>query len=186
MSSDRDAARSGVLAGLLAAHPTARISAITSDGVPTDVPAALELGPTHVVTPTAGIVGYVPADRTAVIAAFDQARQVGAGRARARMVEAPDVVVDVHLIDKVAEFGVVLAVTVVSDDPTAPRVPYTSTIARPRLARVRKSKTATILEIDEATSLLLGWEPHEMVGQRSLEFVHPDDQALAIESWFQM
>jgi diguanylate cyclase (GGDEF)-like protein/PAS domain S-box-containing protein len=187
MGSDEDAARKGVLTGLLAAHPTARISAITPDGVPTDVPDGLGLSPTHLVSPTAGIVGYVPADRTAVIAAFDQARQVGVGRARARLVEAPDVVVDVHLIDTVAQSGVVLAITVVSEESEdVASVPYSLTVAGPRLARVRKSKTATILEIDEATTLLLGWESHEMVGQRSLDFIHPDDQALAIESWFQL
>lgn len=187
MSSDRTAARADALAALLAAHPIARISAITADGAPTDVPVGLNLGPAHVVTPTAGIVGYLPSDRTAVIAAFDQARQGGAGRAKARLVEAPDVVVEVHLIDLVSEFGVVLAVTVVSEESaSAPAVPHNVAVAGPRLARMRKSKTATILGIDEATTLLLGWEPHEMVGLRSLEFIHPDDQPLAIESWFQM
>jgi diguanylate cyclase (GGDEF)-like protein/PAS domain S-box-containing protein len=187
MSSSGEAARAGVLAGLLAEHPTGRISAITADGVPTDVPDGLGLGPNHLVTPTAGIVGYLPADRTGVIAAFDRAQQVGTARARARLMEAPDVVVEVHLVDMTAEFGVVVALTVVSEESAdEPSITYSSPLAGPRLARVRKSKTATILEIDEATTLLLGWQPHEMVGQRSLEFIHPDDQALAIESWFQM
>lgn len=187
MSSAGDAARQGVLAELLAAHPTARISAITADGVPTNVPVALELGPEHLVTPTAGIVGYLPADRSRVIAAFDQAKHKGSGRARAHLVEAPDVVLDVHLVNMLPELGVVVAVTVVGEDSAeAPSVPHAATPAGPRLARVRKSKTATILEIDEATTFLLGWEPHEMVGERSLEFIHPDDQPLAIESWFQM
>ena len=187
MSSDGDPSRDVALAGLLTQHPTARISAITPDGVPTDVPAGLDLGPTHLVTPTPGIVGYVTADRSGVIAAFDQALHKGSGRARAHMVESPEVVVVVHLVNMVPEFGVVIAVTVVSEDSAdAPSVPHGMALAGPRLARVRKSKTATILEIDEATTYLLGWEPHEMVGERSLEFIHPDDQALAIESWFQM
>jgi len=187
MSSDGDAARQGVLAALLAEHPTARISAITADGAPTDVPAGLDLGPMQLVMPTPGIVGYLPEDRTGVIAAFELARQAGTGRARAHLVEAPGVAVDVHLVDLIPELGVVLAVTVLSEGSAeAPSIPYDTTLAGPRLVRVRKSKTATILEIDEATTLLLGWEPHEMVGQRSLEFIHPDDQALAIESWFQM
>lgn len=187
MSSEVGAARQSVLAALLAEHPAARISAVTPDGVPTDVPGGLDLGPTHVVTPTAGVVGYLPTDRSGVIAAFDQAIHKGSGRASAHLVEAPDVLVDVHLVDLVPECGVVVAVTVVNEGSAdAPNVPYSMSLAGPRLARVRKTKTATILEIDEATTYLLGWEPHEMVGQRSLEFIHPDDQALAVESWFQM
>ncbi|MGA2307783.1 MAG: diguanylate cyclase [Acidimicrobiales bacterium] len=55
-----------------------------------------------------------------------------------------------------------------------------------RLARVRKSDVAAFLEIDEATSQLLGWSAEEMVGRRSFEFIHPDDQELAVENWMQM
>src|SRR5690349_887615 len=104
MSSHVDAARARVFAGLLAEHPTARISAITPDGVPTDVPDGLDLGPTHLVTPTAGILGYLPEDRSGVITAFDQALHHGTGRARAHLVEAPDIAVIVHIVDMVAEF----------------------------------------------------------------------------------
>jgi diguanylate cyclase (GGDEF)-like protein/PAS domain S-box-containing protein len=187
MSSNGDAVRRDVLAQILAAHPTARISAITPDGVPAAVPDGLELGPSQLIEMTAGIVGYVAEDRTAVIAAFEQALRTGSGRASARPVEAPGVTLDLHLVDMIDDFGVVIAVVVLSENSAgATAVPENVTVAGPRLARIRKNKTATILEIDDTTTLLLGWEAHEMVGERSLEFIHPDDHALAIESWFQM
>ena len=33
---------------------------------------------------------------------------------------------------------------------------------------------------------MLGWERADMVGQRSLDFIHPDDQARAIDCWMEM
>jgi diguanylate cyclase (GGDEF)-like protein/PAS domain S-box-containing protein len=54
------------------------------------------------------------------------------------------------------------------------------------VARVRKSEVALIVDIDDATSQLLGWNAAEMVGQTSLDFIHPDDQQLAVDSWLQM
>lgn len=53
-------------------------------------------------------------------------------------------------------------------------------------ARVRKSDVAVILGIDEATTEILGWQPGEMVGVRSLDFIHPDDQGIAVDNWMQM
>ena len=51
---------------------------------------------------------------------------------------------------------------------------------------MRKSDVAILLDIDVATSQILGWSPEEMVGRTSLEFIHPDDQTLAVENWMQM
>jgi diguanylate cyclase (GGDEF)-like protein/PAS domain S-box-containing protein len=54
------------------------------------------------------------------------------------------------------------------------------------VARVRKSDVAVLVEIDAATSQLLGWGAGDMVGRTSLEFIHPDDQQLAVDNWMQM
>ena len=59
-------------------------------------------------------------------------------------------------------------------------------IVPPRLARVRKNEVAVLIEVDEVTSQLLGWSQDDMVGRTSLEFIHPDDQQLAVENWMQM
>ncbi len=54
------------------------------------------------------------------------------------------------------------------------------------VARVRKNEVAVLVEVDEVTSQLLGWSEDDMVGRTSLEFIHPDDQQLAVENWMQM
>ncbi|HWX95788.1 MAG TPA: diguanylate cyclase, partial [Solirubrobacteraceae bacterium] len=43
-----------------------------------------------------------------------------------------------------------------------------------------------IVKADGATSRMLGYAEGELVGHRSLEFIHPDDHALAIDNWLQM
>ena len=64
------------------------------------------------------------------------------------------------------------------DGPTAP--------APARLVRIRKSATAVILDVDGAVEPVLGWSRDDIVGKTSLDFMHPDDQALAVENWMQM
>ena len=54
------------------------------------------------------------------------------------------------------------------------------------MARVRKNEVAVFLQVDEATTKILGWTAEEMVGLRSLDFIHPEDQNLAIQSWMGM
>jgi diguanylate cyclase (GGDEF)-like protein/PAS domain S-box-containing protein len=56
----------------------------------------------------------------------------------------------------------------------------------PRIGRVRKDELAVIVEVDEAFLRILGWTADEMVGHRSLEFIHPDDQEQVIRDWMQM
>jgi diguanylate cyclase (GGDEF)-like protein/PAS domain S-box-containing protein len=51
---------------------------------------------------------------------------------------------------------------------------------------MRKNAVSELLEIDDATTEILGWPADEMVGHRSLEFIHPDDQEPAIEAWIEM
>lgn len=62
----------------------------------------------------------------------------------------------------------------------------TTPTARRRVAHMRKNSVSVFLEIDAATTEILGWSSDEMVGVRSLEFIHPDDQEPAIESWMEM
>jgi PAS domain-containing protein len=45
----------------------------------------------------------------------------------------------------------------------------------PRFATIVKDERSFIVEIDEATTMLLGWSAQEMPGHRSIEFMHPDD-----------
>jgi diguanylate cyclase (GGDEF)-like protein/PAS domain S-box-containing protein len=54
------------------------------------------------------------------------------------------------------------------------------------VARALKNDLAIFLEVDEATLQILGWSAADLIGHRSLEFIHPDDEQLAIKSWMAM
>ena len=43
-----------------------------------------------------------------------------------------------------------------------------------------------IIKADEAITELLGWSAEEMLGHRTIDFIHPDDKALAIDNWMEM
>lgn len=42
------------------------------------------------------------------------------------------------------------------------------------------------VEVDEATTALLGWHAAALIGQRTSEIVHPDDVERAVETWMAM
>jgi diguanylate cyclase (GGDEF)-like protein/PAS domain S-box-containing protein len=171
---------------LLARYPMARLSAVTADGTPVLVPSDVNVGEHHVLSGTAGMQAYVPHDRSALIEVFDRALRDGYARGDVHLVHDPNLTVTVHMFDTLQRFGVVLAVGI----PAANQDVVQGRAGRrdlppvqSRLARVYKSRTAEILAVDRATTDILGWRSEDMVGKRSLEFIHPDDQGLAIESW---
>jgi len=43
-----------------------------------------------------------------------------------------------------------------------------------------------VVKIDESMTKILGWTSEEMVGRRSLEFIHPEDHSLAVDNWMEM
>ena len=55
-----------------------------------------------------------------------------------------------------------------------------------RRTRVRKTATAVILDADDALFDVLGWKSGDLAGKTSLDFIHPDDQPLAVENWMEM
>jgi diguanylate cyclase (GGDEF)-like protein/PAS domain S-box-containing protein len=45
---------------------------------------------------------------------------------------------------------------------------------------------AVITDVDERTTRMLGWTREQMVGKRSSDFIHPDDQERAIANWMEL
>jgi diguanylate cyclase (GGDEF)-like protein/PAS domain S-box-containing protein len=54
------------------------------------------------------------------------------------------------------------------------------------VARQRKDAFGVVLECDEATTAVLGWSPDEMIGKRSLDFIHPADADRVVENWMEL
>jgi diguanylate cyclase (GGDEF)-like protein/PAS domain S-box-containing protein len=51
---------------------------------------------------------------------------------------------------------------------------------------MRKDAFGGILDCDDASLPVLGWEREHLVGARSLDFIHPDDHDDAVASWMSM
>jgi diguanylate cyclase (GGDEF)-like protein/PAS domain S-box-containing protein len=179
-------ARMAALNETLAARPSARVSAVSSDGTPVEVPQVVPLGADHVRAGTAGMMAYHPEDRPLLISGFDRARRDGRARLTVRLLAGgTPTMVNVEMFDVIDDYGVVVIVAVPSaDDSIAMPTSLLSQQSLPsRLARIHKTRTAEIVDIDRGTTDILGWSATDMIGHRSLEYLHPDDHDLAIQAW---
>lgn len=134
-----------------------------------------------------GLDLVAPGDREAIMACFDRVRRDGAASTVMHLLGAEEAAWTMHMLDLRSRCGVYLAVSVPASDDVAPPTPVeTPPPPPPRLARTRKDQGALIVGVDDAFTELLGWSADEVVGHRSSEYVHPDDQDLAISSWLEM
>jgi diguanylate cyclase (GGDEF)-like protein/PAS domain S-box-containing protein len=57
---------------------------------------------------------------------------------------------------------------------------------RPRTGTLGKNLYAVITDVDARITQMLGWAAADMIGRRSLEFMHPDDHERAIAQWLEV
>jgi diguanylate cyclase (GGDEF)-like protein/PAS domain S-box-containing protein len=176
------------LHALLQATPHARVTAIDARGVFVPMPPALARAlPSRPALAGRSAVLLVDADdRAAVISAWEQVRATGRVHARVRLANsgAP---ASMFFVDLRERHGVLVGVLVASADAQTTAIAVADDAAFvARFATQRKSDTAVFVDIDDATTSMLGWSLDEMVGRASLDFVHPDDRERAVESWIDM
>ena len=187
------AERADVLSSLLRL-PDAVLAAIATDGMLVPMPASVGVPPERVMPLPADRATFldavVPADAMTVIGAWERARTHGVGLATVHGRREPEVALSLTFVDVREAHGVFLGALDVLDAATAEGGPAPLTglevSRRPRTATVRKTSLAVITEIDERTTRMLGWTAAQMVGQRSSDFVHPDDQERAIATWLEL
>jgi diguanylate cyclase (GGDEF)-like protein/PAS domain S-box-containing protein len=173
------------LRAMLADYPAAFVAALGDDGIFVPVPDAVPLRGHRVLHVRSTLELVVPDDRETVLTTWQRARTTGAATAQLHLRLEPDRSSVIHYFDVRDTYGVYIAVLVGADGSALPGIDAIP--ARPpRVARVRKNELAVFIEIDDATTALLGWTAEEMVHHRSLEFIHPDDGDRAIASWMQM
>jgi diguanylate cyclase (GGDEF)-like protein/PAS domain S-box-containing protein len=180
------------VAKTLLAHPHALYGAMEDRGVFVPVPAQLvELVTSGTALDRIGRTALdvvLPQEQAAVLDAWDQTRDGGGSSTFVHLRDAPESGAWVlHMLDVRAHCGTYLSVAVPTQEvvhPDAPLVPEAP--ARPRLAHIQKDQGAVISDVDDALTVLLGWTASDMVGHRSTEFIHPDDQELAVASWIEM
>jgi diguanylate cyclase (GGDEF)-like protein/PAS domain S-box-containing protein len=174
-------AREELARAALAEHPDARVAAISDVGVFVEMPASVPLTG-QVVWRAESALRLVPTrDRRAIVAAWEEASSSGVGTAQVRFDSDPEHVATIQIVDVRETHGVFLGILVTDGDIDA----ITAT-RPPRLARVRKDSRAVFLEADANTTAILGWDAEELVGQQTLDFVHPDDHDAGIEAWMAM
>ncbi|MGC8512742.1 MAG: diguanylate cyclase [Acidimicrobiales bacterium] len=178
---------------LIESEPEATVTALSCEVPPSMVklPAGLvddaRLCPTREV-PLIGLIS--PSHQGAVIRAWWRARSMGIASARVRMLSGDDIKV-VHLFDLREPYGVVVVVgsperhSKFEDSKNASSgVADGQRVAR--FGRLVKDAASVILDVDQGTEALLGWGRDELVGTRTLDYVHPDDRDSAISGWMQM
>ena len=173
------------LSALLAEYPTAFVAAINADGVFVPMPASVPLRGHQVLKARSALDLVVSNDREQVISTWERVRATGGASTQVRLALDPGRPAVIHYLDARARHGVYVGVVVGADMAALAGLQEIEP-APPRVARVRKNEVAVFLEVDEATTRILGWNAADMVGHRSLDFIHPEDHDRAIESWMQM
>jgi diguanylate cyclase (GGDEF)-like protein/PAS domain S-box-containing protein len=175
------------LLALLERHPDALVAAVDPDGMFTELPASLPLDRHRVMQVRSGIEVVSAPDRVVVIEAWDRARAAGSARASVHLLRDPDgEPVNMHFFDARPTHGVYMCIVVTKNPDEAITGIHANPAIPPRVCRITKNDTAIITAVDAATTAILGWSPDEMVGRRSLDFIHPDDADRAIENWMEM
>jgi diguanylate cyclase (GGDEF)-like protein/PAS domain S-box-containing protein len=172
---------------LLETHPDADVAAINGSGVAVPVPATVPLGRHRPLLIPTTLDLVVPADRVVLVDLYARARAAGCATAPVRRVEDPEQPVTVSAVDVRREHGVIVLVFADDlEDETASLVRAAQAPTPPRVARATKDASAVFTWVDDALPRILGWRPEELVGHRSLELVHPEDQELAIANWLNL
>ena len=176
-----------LLADLAERHKETAVFAMAENALLTPVPGSLDL---HGHRLAAFPVGHSSLDlvttpyKVAAIEAWERVRHGTHSQTTIKMVEDPDRAVRLDLFDALERHGAYIGVVSLADfDEHAPRLAVKLPDLTPRFARVLKDELAILLEIDEAFTKILGWAPEEVVGKRTLDLVHPEDQELALANW---
>jgi diguanylate cyclase (GGDEF)-like protein/PAS domain S-box-containing protein len=179
-----EAARDAVLSSLLQKYPEGLISAINAEGLFVEMPDHLELHGQHVAGGVSAL-SLVAADyRNAVIEAWHIVLRDGASTVP--VVLSNGVPARYHFVDARHRYGVLFGVVVSQDGSQLEVTFYDRPPVLPKTGRIDKDGLAVIRHADHRICLMLGFEVDELVGTRSLDLIHPDDQTRAIDAWMDM
>jgi diguanylate cyclase (GGDEF)-like protein/PAS domain S-box-containing protein len=183
------------LKAVLDRDPDAFVTAMGGDGFRVPMPDSFDLaGHRAIPVPPdrATMVDLIrPEDSMTTITIWEQAAAKGMAFGVVRTRSDPDRAVTLALIDARHRHGVWFGILTdrTDGDPGLPDQPAVAGLGepnRPRTATMYKDSFAHITAIDERATRMLGWAEDQLVGVRSLEFIHPDDHQRAIANWMEM
>lgn len=73
-----------------------------------------------------------------------------------------------------------------SAEPHVPSNDDTPEVEGPVTALMTRDAAGVITSVDELITEMLGWQPEQLIGSPSTQFIHPEDQASAIAAWMSM
>ncbi len=171
----------------MASNPQAPLAAINEMGFFVPMPLSVPLvGQQVIQRHSTALELVVREDMSVVTDAWVDARRVGAARRQVHLASDPNRTVNLSYVDATHRHGVYIGIFEIDSSEGMLAAFQETPPLRPRLGLVHKTETSVILSVDEALSQLLGWAPDEMVGHRSIEFVHPEDHPSAISTWMDM
>jgi diguanylate cyclase (GGDEF)-like protein/PAS domain S-box-containing protein len=175
-----------VLEALLEMYPDAAVGAHSADGVMVPMPDSIPLRSNPILEARTALDLAITDEN--IMRGWERAVKEGAARYPVHPAGHPDLTLMVYALDLRENHGVVMILCVLAPadaderSATRPQIPE----VKPRFARITKDMRGLNIEIDEATTQILGWTAEEMLGSRGREFMHPDDQALAVDNWMEM
>lgn len=179
-------ARRVALSSLLQQHPEAWVVAIQPSGHFTAMPDSLALAGQRVIQgPASALEMVVPGDRPVVVEAWARAVTDGGANDSVHAYGNASRVVGLHLLDQTEDHGVYIGVFLGYGAGAPPEAAEEQWLA-PRTSVVHKDQVGVITAVDEAATAILGWRTEDLIGHRSLEFIHPDDQERAVANWMDM
>lgn len=174
-----------VLSAVLRQNPTARVVALDEQGNSAAIPESLQLDRHSRVKDVAGAFDLVdPSDAEVVTAAWRMAKRVGAAQASARFRSDDESRGIVYFVDGRHRHGVFVGVIVTDRDHLLPDLGQE--LIRPRHCAVKTDETGMFLEVDTATTQILGWSSEELLGRKATDILHPDDLPQAIATWVEV
>ncbi len=170
---------------ILDAVPSARVLAGARDSRPVTVPTELPI-PRHRCLLPQALDALDPRDIGGLIEALDECRRVGYGRAELRFLVPDPEPVTIHLFDTCDQHEVRLCVLAVEDAESEFLDRLNERQAAPPRLRMTQDRFGAIVDIDESLERLLGYRDGEMVGNRSSDYLHPDDNAAGYSNWVRL
>jgi diguanylate cyclase (GGDEF)-like protein/PAS domain S-box-containing protein len=180
------AAREAALNALLERNRDAWVAAMKPNGQFMNMPESVPLRGQRVLEgPTSPLDLVMTADRSVVIDTWDRLLTEGGANTSVHAFGEPSRVIDMHFVDMTDTYGVLIGLFHGYRGDAMPRAAERKMLA-PRTSVLRKDQMGMILSVDDAATAILGWPAEEMIGRRSLDFIHPDDHERAVANWMEL
>jgi diguanylate cyclase (GGDEF)-like protein/PAS domain S-box-containing protein len=177
--------RDELLATMIALYPDVPLTPMQEHGLIVALPDSIE-APNPITEARAASDAIVYDE--GLLMAWERVVSTGVGRSKAYPVGHPEITIMLYMLDVRETHGVLVSFAVMADvtpeELEAEREVYADLI--PRFATIGKDARSNIVEVDEAITRILGWRTEELLGRRTLDIIHPDDHALAIDNWAEM